>query len=106
MNIKRKLFILVKFKNYFIMSRKLLKIKSDKNPCYPGSTSWTFNINKLTHHAVENLLKIAYETTRFPLNWKVGSQDNKIYSKPEGRFTRQPDLPKLEDRFTRLPDLL
>ena len=36
-----------------------------------GSTSWIFNINKLTHHAVESLLKITFETTRFPLNWKV-----------------------------------
>ena len=36
-----------------------------------GSTSWIFNINKLTHHAVESLMKIIFETTRFPLNWKV-----------------------------------
>jgi len=35
-----------------------------------GSTSWIFNINKLTHHAVETLIKIIFETTRFPLNWK------------------------------------
>ena len=35
-----------------------------------GSSSWTFNINKLTHHAVETLIKIIFETTRFPLNWK------------------------------------
>jgi len=35
-----------------------------------GSTSWTFNINKLTHHAVQALLKITFETTRFPINWK------------------------------------
>jgi len=35
-----------------------------------GSTSWTFNINKLTHHAVESLLKIIYETTKYSLNWK------------------------------------
>ena len=26
-----------------------------------GSTSWTFNINKLTHHAVETLIKIIFE---------------------------------------------
>lgn len=59
-----------------------LEVQIDKEPVYKtrnsglcistgtGSTSWTFNINKLTHHAVESLLKIAYETTKFPLNWK------------------------------------
>ena len=40
-----------------------------------GSTSWIFNINKLTHHAVESLMKIIFETTRFPLNWKVKMTD-------------------------------
>eukprot|EP00095_Tigriopus_kingsejongensis_P004211 maker-scaffold2069_size21507-snap-gene-0.4 protein:Tk04211 transcript:maker-scaffold2069_size21507-snap-gene-0.4-mRNA-1 annotation:"hypothetical protein DAPPUDRAFT_318645" len=35
-----------------------------------GSTSWTFNVNKLTHQSVESLLKIVYETTHFPVNWK------------------------------------
>lgn len=35
-----------------------------------GSTSWTFNINKLTHQSVEQLLRIVYETTHFPVNWK------------------------------------
>ncbi len=34
-----------------------------------GSTSWTFNINKLTHQAVKALLRIVYETTHFPINW-------------------------------------
>ena len=35
-----------------------------------GSTSWTFNINKLTQQAVEALLRIVFETTHFPINWK------------------------------------
>lgn len=35
-----------------------------------GSTSWTFNINKLTHQSVEAILKIAFEVTKFPLNYK------------------------------------
>lgn len=35
-----------------------------------GSTSWTFNINKLTHQSVESILKIVFEITRFPLNFK------------------------------------
>jgi len=59
-----------------------LDIQVDKHPSYKsrnsglcistgtGSTSWTFNINKLTHQSVEKLLKMTFETTRFPLNWK------------------------------------
>ena len=35
-----------------------------------GSTSWTFNINKLTYQSVEAILKIVFEITRFPLNFK------------------------------------
>ena len=35
-----------------------------------GSTSWTFNINKLTHQCVESILKIVNEVTRFPINFK------------------------------------
>ena len=60
-----------------------LELQMDKEPAFKsrnsglcistgtGSTSWTFNINKLTHHAVESLLKIIYETTKYSLNWKV-----------------------------------
>ena len=60
-----------------------LELQLDKEPAFKsrnsglcistgtGSTSWTFNINKLTHHAVESLLKIIYETTKYSLNWKV-----------------------------------
>jgi len=59
-----------------------LELQIDKEPLFKsrnsglcistgtGSTSWIFNINKLTHHAVESLMKIIFETTRFPLNWK------------------------------------
>ena len=36
-----------------------------------GSTSWTFNINKLTHQSVEAILKIVFEVTRYPINFKV-----------------------------------
>ncbi len=35
-----------------------------------GSTSWTFNINKLTQQSVEKILRIVFETTHFPINWK------------------------------------
>ncbi|TRY79665.1 hypothetical protein TCAL_07301 [Tigriopus californicus] len=35
-----------------------------------GSTSWTFNVNKLTHQSVESLLRIVKEATGFPLNWQ------------------------------------
>ena len=60
-----------------------LELQMDKEPGFKsrnsglcistgtGSTSWTFNINKLQHHAVESLLKIIYETTKYSLNWKV-----------------------------------
>jgi NAD+ kinase len=35
-----------------------------------GSTSWTFNINKLTHQSVEAILRIVFEVTQFPINFK------------------------------------
>jgi len=49
-----------------------------------GSTSWLFNINKLTHHAVECLLKATFEVTRFPLNWK----DSKLVESVASKFNR------------------
>ena len=56
------------------------------SPClHAGSTSWIFNVNKLTHHAVESLLKITFETTRFPLNWK----DHKLVESITSKFNNQ-----------------
>lgn len=74
-----------------------LEIKVDNDPEFKsrnsglcistgtGSTSWTFNINKLTHHAVETLIKIIFETTRFPLNWK----DSKLVETVTENFNNQ-----------------
>ena len=42
-------------------------------------------MNKLTHHAVESLLKITFETTRFPLNWK----DHKLVESITSKFNNQ-----------------
>ena len=90
-----------------------LEIQLDKEPVFKsrnsglcistgtGSTSWIFNINKLTHHAVESLLRITFETTRFPLNWKVRSymtvaclksfppQDQKLVESVTSKFNNQ-----------------
>ena len=33
-----------------------------------GSTSWTFNINKLTHQSVQSLIKIIGDLTDFPID--------------------------------------
>lgn len=74
-----------------------LEIQLDKEPVFKsrnsglcistgtGSTSWIFNINKLTHHAVESLLRITFETTRFPLNWK----DQKLVESVTSKFNNQ-----------------
>ena len=35
-----------------------------------GSTSWTYNVNKLTHQSVENILRIIFETTGQQINFK------------------------------------
>lgn len=35
-----------------------------------GSTSWTFNINKLTHQSVSDLMKLIQEETRLPIDYK------------------------------------
>ena len=60
-----------------------LEVKFDNNPVMKtrnsglcistgtGSTSWTFNISKLTHQSVETILKFVFETTRYPINFKV-----------------------------------
>nr|ALS04112.1 mitochondrial NAD kinase-like protein [Acartia pacifica] len=74
-----------------------LELQIDKEPAFKtrnsglciatgtGSTSWTFNINKLTHHAVESLLKIIYETTKYSLNWK----DPKLVEAITQKFNNQ-----------------
>jgi len=58
-----------------------------------GSTSWIFNINKLTHHAVESLLKITFETTRFPLNWKDKRLVDSVTSKFNNQLVHDPESP-------------
>nr|CAH0107167.1 unnamed protein product [Daphnia galeata] len=35
-----------------------------------GSTSWTFNINKLPHQSVSDLMKLIQEETRLPIDYK------------------------------------
>ena len=70
-----------------------LEVKFDNNPVMKtrnsglcistgtGSTSWTFNISKLTHQSVENILKFVFETTRFPINFKVFIFKNSVISR-------------------------
>jgi len=58
-----------------------------------GSTSWIFNMNKLTHHAVEEMLKITFETTRFPLNWKDKSLVDSVTSKFNNQLVYDPESP-------------
>ena len=41
-----------------------------------GSTSWTYNVNKLTQQSVESLLRIIFETTGQQINFK-GKKDYK-----------------------------
>ena len=50
-----------------------------------GSTSRIFNISKLTHGSVENILKFVYETTRFPINFK----DQKLVEALTQRFNNE-----------------
>jgi len=58
-----------------------------------GSTSWIFNINKLTHHAVEALLKVTFETTRFPLNWKDRGLVDSVAQKFNTQLVHDPESP-------------
>jgi len=58
-----------------------------------GSTSWLFNINKLTHHAVECLLKATFEVTRFPLNWKDPELVESVARKFNTHLVFEPDSP-------------
>jgi len=57
-----------------------------------GSTSWTFNINKLTHQSVEKLLKTTFETTRFPLNWKDTRLVEAVTQKFNNELVFDPEL--------------
>jgi len=82
-----------------------LEVKVDKEPMFKsrnsglcistgtGSTSWVFNINKLTHHNVETLIKIIFETTRFPLNWKDSKLVEAVTSKFNNLLVFDPESP-------------
>lgn len=74
-----------------------LEVKFDNNPVMKtrnsglcistgtGSTSWTFNISKLTHQSVETILKFVFETTRYPINFK----DHKLVETITQRFNNE-----------------
>ena len=47
-----------------------------------GSTSWTFNINKLTHQSVGDLLKLIQEETNVPID----SKDRRLIDKITAKF--------------------
>ena len=47
-----------------------------------GSTSWTFNINKLTHQSVSDLMKLIQEETRLPLDYK----DHRLIDRITAKF--------------------
>lgn len=61
-------YILVKFDDdpIFVKSRNSGMIVSTGT----GSTSWTYNVNKLTQQSVESLLRIIFETTGQQINFK------------------------------------
>ncbi len=46
-----------------------------------GSTSWTFNINKLTHQSVADLMRIIREETGVSLDYKDSRLVDRITSK-------------------------
>jgi len=46
-----------------------------------GSTSWTFNINKLTHQNVSDLMRLIHEETNAPLDFKDRRLIDKITAK-------------------------
>ena len=61
-------YILVKFDNdsTFLKTRNSGMIVSTGT----GSTSWTYNVNKLTNQSVEDILRIIFETTGKQINFK------------------------------------
>ena len=61
-------YILVKFDDdqTFFKSRNSGMIVSTGT----GSTSWTYNVNKLTNQSVESILRIIFETTGQQINFK------------------------------------
>ena len=48
-----------------------------------GSTSWTYNVNKLTHQSVESILRIIFETTGKQINFKGKLKVDKVYGSPQ-----------------------
>ena len=61
-------YILVKFDDdqTFFKSRNSGMIVSTGT----GSTSWTYNVNKLTNQSVESILRIIFESTGQQINFK------------------------------------
>ena len=57
-----------------------------------GSTSWTFNINKLTHYSVEDLLKIINDLTAYPINHKDSRLVESITQKFNNDIVFDPEL--------------
>lgn len=47
-----------------------------------GSTSWTFNINKLTHQSVGDLMKLIKEETGLPLK----TEDQRLIDRITAKF--------------------
>lgn len=57
-----------------------------------GSTSWTFNINKLTHQSVEDLLQLIKEETNLPIDARNQQLINKITAKFNNNLIFGPEV--------------
>jgi NAD+ kinase len=57
-----------------------------------GSTSWTFNINKLTHHSVQSLLKIISDMAQAPIDSKDSRLVEAITQKFNNEIVFDPEL--------------
>ena len=83
-------YILVKFDDdpSFIKSRNSGLIVSTGT----GSTSWTYNVNKLTHQSVENILRIIFETTGQQINFKDPSVIEAVTNRFNNDIRFDPEL--------------
>lgn len=57
-----------------------------------GSTSWTYNVNKLTHQSVESILRIIFETTGKQINFKDPSVIQSVTNRFNGDIKFDPEL--------------
>lgn len=60
-----------------------------------GSTSWTFNINKLNHQSVESILKVISDIIKLPINFQSKELINTVTERFNNELVFDPELKQM-----------